>query len=431
LVEGDAVASGTLLQQVLRHKGGDEGASEVALAVDHVFGHDRNTFKIVHEYDALGDPPADEDAIGRWRLFLDHYAPPPTVETAALHGQQRELAREHGLFLSPVGGGVGHQVAAEQLVSPFEVVVGVDSHTCTAGGLGALGLRQPPVAVARALREGAVRFDVPRSVRIETTGVLRRGCCAMDAMFTLAPLGAERFEDVILEFGGPGIAALSIAERLVLANLSVDIHARSALVETDARTARYLTERGRGDLYQPLSAARDAYTDVVELDLSRVRPMVAPPPRPTTAVPVADLSDAPRIDVATIGSCTGGRVSDFADFLDALGPDGPAPGVRIVATPASREVYRELLRQGLIERLLSVGATVNPPGCGPCMGLHQGVLVGDEVCVATGSRNGPGRMGSTEAQVFLAGPLVAGASAAAGTIVEPTTHEGGSADDQR
>jgi 3-isopropylmalate/(R)-2-methylmalate dehydratase large subunit len=411
----------TLLDQILAQKGLQSQGCDTSLLVpvDHIYAHDRNTFKILEELEQHARVPLSSAlALNKLRLFLDHYAPPPSLETAALHRQQRSLADQYSLFLSDVGSGVGHQVAVERLIGSAEVAVGIDSHTCTAGALGALAFRQPPPEVARAVKDGVVRFDVPVVVRIELIGRLQDNCTAKDIFFHLASSHSEQFEDALLEIGGDGLGPLTMSERFTLANLSSDLHARTAIIETDEITKRYLTQQRRPEAYLQLRSEPAAYSSVVEVVLENVKPMVASPPHLFTAVPVED-SPGFKIDVIALGSCTNGRYEDFVDFLDFLGNQKIADSVRLLVTPGSKQVLIDLVQNGLLSKLIEAGATVNPPGCGPCMGLHQGLLQGDEICLATGSQNMPGRMGSKAAKVFLAGPKVAGASAIRGCLTTP------------
>jgi 3-isopropylmalate/(R)-2-methylmalate dehydratase large subunit len=412
----------TLLEQLLLLKGVSLSAYDTAqeLPIDHIYGHDRNTFKIINEIERNENSHlADAKAVDRWCLFMDHYSPPPTIEVAKLHVQQRQIAREHPVFLSEEGEGVGHQVAVEKIVGSGEIVIGVDSHTCTVGGLGSLGLRFPPMIVANGLLKGRVDFYTPKVLRIELNGSLAENCCAKDIMLHLATFGQSVFLDRVIEFGGTGLHALSMSERFTLANLTSDLKGRGAIVETDQVTKAYLYRQGRGHTYVELMAERSAYEEIIDLDLREIKPMVASPPSLFTSRPVAGLDSSPRLDVVTIGSCTNGRFDDFVEFINTLGSDPIAPGLRLFVTPASKSIYKELLNRGLLEALLEAGAVINPPGCGPCMGLHQGVLQDGEICLATGSQNQSGRMGSTQAQVYLSGPKVAGASARAGYITTP------------
>jgi 3-isopropylmalate/(R)-2-methylmalate dehydratase large subunit len=411
----------TLLGQLLARRGIAIGAfdTKILIPCDHIYGHDRNTFKIMKELDSRGVPSLKHSSINaadKLRLFMDHYSPPPNAETAALHLQQRALARAHDLTLFDEGSGVGHQLALEQLVSPWEIAVGVDSHTCTVGAIGALGLHQPPIVVSEALQSGYFPFYIPRIIRIELLGELPRTCSAKDIALRISNLGKLQFQDKLMEFGGSGLKTLSIADRATLANLTTDFGARSGLCESDSSTNSYMKAAGRESDFPLLAATLNSYEEVIEIDLTKLAPHVSRPGSIFDSISVDSMPGPVQVDVVALGSCTNGRLQDFAEFLDALGSSGIAPGVRVVATPASRHVLKELMTSGMFDRLIGIGATVNPPGCGPCMGLHQGYLGDGEVCVATGSRNTAGRMGSKTAQIYLAGPKLAGLVARTGRL---------------
>lgn len=386
---------------------------DLHLEPDHIYGHDRNTFKIIDELG--GVPLTNCSAFSKLKLFQDHYSPPPDLETAALHKQQRSLAIQ-GATLSKAGEGVGHQVAIEKFISNWDLAIGVDSHTCSIGALGALGLRQPPTEVAKAVKGGFFRFDVPKSVRIELSGKFNENVYAKDLMLFLAKKGNRRFSDSVLEFGGSGLRSLSISERIVLANLSKDIGARTALCETDSLTMKYLEERGRQPNNCLLKTSPDAYLDVVEIDLKKISPYLSLPGSIHNAVAYDENNTSENVDVVTVGSCTNGRLEDFEVFARTIGEENFAPHTRVVLTPASSEVMQQLITSGLYQDFIQRGATINPPGCGPCMGLHQGVLSDNEICVATGSKNNAGRMGSVHAKVYLASPATAGRVAVIGRV---------------
>lgn len=413
--------AGTLLEQILMRNGVAAGdivfAQDVQVAPAHIYGHDRNTFKILNQVTECGARPDQAIAADRLRLYQDHYAPPPSQETAALHRQQRELAATVGGRLFPAGSGVGHQIAIERFASPGEIAVGVDSHTCSIGGLGALGVRHAPIMVADAMMTGRFAYEVPKALRIELSGRLPDGVGTKDVMLDLARRhGQDSFLDRLLEFGGPGLATLAVPDRVTLCNLAIDLRGRGGVCESDDITRDFLAAHGRGERYVALSADPDAYRERIEIDLSRAEPMIALPGSVFGSIPLTARRERERVDVVTVGSCTNGRFEDFEAFARTINGHTPAPGVRMILTPASRDIARRLNTSGLADRFLDLGATLNPPGCGPCMGLHQGVLVDDEVCVTTGNTNDAGRQGSDRARIFLASPQTAARAACTGMI---------------
>ena len=271
--------------------------------------------------------------------------------------------------------------------------------------------------VADALMTGRFAYEVPKPLRIELTGRLPEGASAKDVMLDLARRhGQDSFLDRLLEFGGPGLATLCVPDRVTLCNLAIDLRGRGGVCESDDITRDFLAAHGRRDRYVPLAADPDAYRERIEIDLSAIGPMVALPGSVFGSVPLTARREREPVDVVTVGSCTNGRFEDFEAFARTVNGSRLAPGVRLILTPASRDIARRLSASGLADRFLELGATINPPGCGPCMGLHQGVLVDDEVCVTTGNTNDAGRQGSDRARIFLASPQTAALAACSGMI---------------
>jgi 3-isopropylmalate/(R)-2-methylmalate dehydratase large subunit len=406
----------------------------VEVVPDHVWAHDRGTFKIAHELDErVGSDWPPLPGLPKLRMFADHYAPPSTIETSLLHQQQREISRRHALPLHDVGTGVGHQLAIEGLVKSGDVVLDMDTHVCTIGSIGALGIRQPAPVLVDALTNCSFRFDPPHIVRIEMVGRLRFGVSAHDVSLFLAAALQHRFADYLFEFGGPGFSSLQMRDRVTLANLATDLFARSALCETDCTTASYLERFDADQGFRPLQAHAGDYSEIVEIDLGTIESMVGTPSVLEAAQPLSRLQHEIPIHVVAIGTCTAGQVDDFVAFHDGLGSGSLAKNTRLLVTPTSLRVYRELLSNGFIARMLDLGAVINPPGCGPCMGLHQGVIGPGENAVTTGSRNNRGRMGSAEANVYLLSPRSAGIVARVGAISTKisSTFAGGNEHEQR
>ncbi|RST82042.1 3-isopropylmalate dehydratase large subunit [Aquibium carbonis] len=388
---------------------------DFSLPVDFIYAHDRNTFKIIDELSRLGVGDSAQQSLplaGKTLFFMDHYSPAPTAEATKLHAQQREVCGRMGGRLFDEGSGVGHQLALEGLVQPGQIVVGVDSHTCTVGAIGALGLRMPAVGVARALATGEVLIYRPRTLRIEMTGRLQRPATGKDVALSIARLKRERFADAILEVGGDGLTSLGLADRISISNLATDLQARSIIFEIDDLIIKLYSLENR-DI---LRCGASEYTDIIPVDLGTIEPQICLPGSLSNSVAYSGVKNPRRVDVVMIGSCTNGQIEDFQMFCDTLGENSIAPGVRVIATPTSRAVLQRMSAEGVLGHLIRLGVTINPPGCGPCMGLHQGLLGEGEVCVATGSRNNPGRMGSPQANVYLASPYVAALCAATGYI---------------
>lgn len=352
---------------------------------------------------------------------FDHYGVGSSEKSLALQQRARDYAVAYGVRIFEVGAGIGHQLMLEGgFVLPGQLVVGADSHAVSYGALNAFGTGIGSSDFAGVLQCAQVWLKVPAAIRIRLRGHLAAGVCAKDVALTLARrLGADGANGLALEFTGPGVAGLDMDDRIVLANMSVEMGAKAGVFPFDDRTAGYLNGRSPS-IGAPVCADADAaYAQTIELDLAAVRPQIALPHRVDQVV---DLDQAPAtaIQMVYLGTCTGGRSKDFQEALEVLREGGGiAPGVRLVVTPASDAVRDELVAIGVLQEFESLGAEVNPPGCGACCGTC-GSVPGDGVnVVSTANRNFKGRMGNREARIFLASPRACAAAAVLGRIGAP------------
>jgi 3-isopropylmalate/(R)-2-methylmalate dehydratase large subunit len=390
----------------------------VVVPVDLVFAQDGTAPLSIRQFKACGfDQVADPlHAV----FFLDHNAPTPTRELSNDHRLIRDFAREMGAWLSDVGEGICHQVVAESFAGPGDVIIGADSHTVSAGALGsfATGMGSTDVAIALAL--GKTWFRVPSSIRVSVGGRLRAGVSAKDLILQLiGSMGADGGTYASMEFCGDGVDAMSISERLTIANMVVEAGAKVGLFPADDTTREYLDSRGRGDRFRVLRAEDGAvYEQVVEIDASQVEPMVAKPHAVDRGAAVTEVSGT-KVHQVFIGTCTNGRLDDLAVAAAILKGRHCHPETRLLVTPASREVLLEAIKAGYMQSLIEAGAVVLPPGCAGCVGVHQGILGDGEVCLSTANRNFKGRMGNPKSSIFLGSPATAAASALRGEITDP------------
>lgn len=357
------------------------------------------------------------------RLYFafDHYGATSGARALQLQDRARTYARAYGIEIFEVGEGIGHQLMLERgLVLPGQLVVAADSHAVSYGAVNAFGTGIGSSDLAGVLKCNQVWLKVPASIRVVLKGALRPRVSAKDLALMLARrLGADGASYMALEFEGPGLAALDMDDRIVLANMSVEMGAKAGIFAFDATTAAYLEGRG-AKAHAPVSAdAGAAYASTVELDLSEVVPQVAMPHRVDNVV---DLAAAPStaIDMVYLGTCTGGRAKDYREALDVLRRGGGvAAGVRLVVTPASETVRAELESDGLLAEFQALGAEIQPPGCGTCCGTCGSVPKDGERIVSTANRNFKGRMGNREAQIFLASPSACASAAVHGRLADP------------
>jgi 3-isopropylmalate/(R)-2-methylmalate dehydratase large subunit len=398
-------------------------------AVDLAMSHE-NAALVINQFGEIfagtGRRPRVWDP-GKIAIVFDHRVPAESAKTATNQRKVRAFVAEQGIAkfhdVRGDGGGICHQILAEcGYDRPGSVVVGTDSHTTTHGAFGAFafGIGATEMAAVWALGR-VLNVEVPATVKVIVTGALARGVQPKDVVLHLiGRIGAEGANYRVLEFHGDTIQRLPISGRLVLCNMAVEAGATSGIVPADAETLRYLREdAGVADTVARVGPDRAAvYERVIAIDASALVPQVACPHAVDRVKPVTALKGT-RVDQVVVGSCTNGRLDDLASVAGILRGRRVAAGVRLLVFPASWRIYREALRRGYLEDLLAAGAVVMNPGCGCCLGVHQGALGDGEVALSTTNRNFKGRMGNPNADVYLCSPAVAAASAIAGTITDP------------
>jgi len=397
----------------------DVRAGDIVVAqVDLAFVQDTTGPLTVRQFRAAGFKKTANTL--KAAVFLDHAAPSQSREMSNDHILLREFAAQTGALISEVGDGVCHQLVAEALAKPGDLIIGTDSHTVTAGGLGSFACGMGSSDVAIALGLGKTWFRVPETFLIELTGKFKKGVNAKDLiLYLIGKIGADGATYKALEFGGSGVANVSMPGRLTIANMAVEAGAKAGIFPADELTRRFLTEQGRPGDYKPVMADDDAvYEKTIKIKLSELEPMVAKPHTVDNVVPVKEVAGT-KIQQVSIGTCTNGRIEDIEIVAKLLKGKHRHPKTRLIIAPASRAILLAATAAGYIETLLQAGAVILPPGCGSCLGLHQGVLGDGESCLSTANRNFKGRMGSPEAFVYLGNPATAAATAIKGEITDP------------
>jgi 3-isopropylmalate/(R)-2-methylmalate dehydratase large subunit len=353
-------------------------------------------------------------------FFIDHAAPSPRRELSNAHSVLRNFAKRTGAVLSDVGKGVCHQILVEDYVCPGDIVIGGDSHTCTSGALGAFatGMGSTDIAVGYALAKTWLK--VPDTIKVNFNGRLNEGVYAKDIIiYLIGKITSDGATYRAIEFRGEVSERMDMDGRFTISNMAVEAGAKTGIFESDGTTRAYMEKMGRGGCFKSIYADKDAfYEKVINIDCRVIEPMVSQPHTVDNAIPVMDLEKV-RVDQVFIGTCTNGRLSDLRTAADILKGRKVADGVRLLVVPASKEIYIEAIREGLIEILVESGAAVQNPGCGPCVGIHQGILADGEVCLSTQNRNFKGRMGNPEAFIYLSSPATAAWSAVKGYIADP------------
>ncbi|MCK4387766.1 MAG: 3-isopropylmalate dehydratase large subunit [Dehalococcoidia bacterium] len=404
----------TLAEKILGLKSGDI----VIANVDLVFLQDTTGPLAIKQFEESGLKTIA--APEKTAIFLDHAAPSPTQQTSNDHMLLRRFARETNCHIYDVGNGICHQLVAELFANPGNIIVGADSHTVTAGALCAFATGMGSTDIATAMALGKTWFRVPETSLINLSGSFRKGVYAKDLILSLiGQLGADGATYKALEFGGESSARLTMSERLTISNMVVEAGAKVGLFPSDEVTQSFLSSQGRGDSYNPLYPDADAnYERVMSINLASLEPMVSFPHTVDNVRPVSEAKGI-KVQQVFIGTCTNGRLEDLALAASILKDKKRHSDTRLLVAPASQQVLLQAMGKGYINSLIESGATILPPGCAACLGLHQGVLGDGEACLSTANRNFKGRMGNPKAMIYLASPATAASSAIKGEITDP------------
>ena len=413
----------TMTQKILAAHAGlpEVSAGQLIQArLNIVLGNDITTPVAVNEFKKAGfEGVYDKDKVV---IVLDHFVPNKDIKAAEQSKTCREFACDHCIshFYDVGKMGIEHALLPEQgIVTAGDCIIGADSHTCTYGALGAFSTGVGSTDMAAGMATGKAWFKVPSAIRFHLTGALKPNVSGKDVILTIiGMIGVDGALYKSMEFTGPGVASLSMDDRLCICNMAIEAGAKNGIFPVDDRTLEYL--KGRSEREPVIyTADEDApYEKTIEMDLSKIEPTVACPHLPENTRPAKELGDI-RIDQVVIGSCTNGRMEDMEAAYRILNGKTVAKGVRCIIIPATMAIYRECIQRGYTTAFIDAGAVVSTPTCGPCLGGYMGILAEGERCVATTNRNFVGRMGHVKSEVYLASPATAAASALTGYITEP------------
>lgn len=413
----------TMTQKILAAHAGLESVSAgqlIKARLDIVLGNDITTPVAIQEFEKAGfDGVFDRDRVA---IVLDHFVPNKDIKAAEQSKRCREFACAHCVshFYDVGKMGIEHALLPEQgIVTAGDCVIGADSHTCTYGALGAFSTGVGSTDMAAGMATGLAWFKVPSAIRFQLTGSLPANCSGKDVILSIiGQIGVDGALYKSMEFTGPGVASLSMDDRLCICNMAIEAGAKNGIFPVDGVTLAYLEGRAKRPpaVYE---ADPDAvYEQVIPVDLSAVVPTVACPHLPENTRPAAQLGDV-KIDQVVIGSCTNGRMEDMEAAWSVLKGRKVADGVRCIIIPATMQIYRDCVERGYITDFIDAGAVVSTPTCGPCLGGYMGILAAGERCIATTNRNFVGRMGHVDSEVYLASPATAAHSALTGYITCP------------
>ena len=383
------------------------------VTLDRLMSNDGTTHLTIDMYNNLKNPKIADTEKLVW--IIDHNIPADSPKTAASHKKMRDFAKEHGITFYE-GEGVCHQVMMENHVRPGELIFGADSHTCAYGALGAFGTGVGCTDYLYAMVTGTSWLLVPETIRFNLTGKLPKGVHARDLILTIiGKIGANGANYKSMEFGGEGLASLSMADRISICNLCVEAGAKTALMEVDDLAMDYLHKQGR-EPKAIIKADQDAvYFETYDIDLSEIVPIVAKPHFVDNVMPAKECAGT-KIDEAFLGSCNNGRIEDLRVGAEIIKGKHVSDKVRFLVVPASRGVYKQAMEEGLLDIFMEAGAMVMNPNCSVCWGACQGVIGEGETLISTGTRNFKGRAGHKDSYIYLASAATVTASAIAGCI---------------
>ncbi len=410
------------------HCGKDTRAGDVVISgVDFCFGQDGTSSLIIDSFRKLG--PRKVFDKNKFSMVIDHSAPSPSIGVSEIHKKMRDFAEENSVRLFDIGRGVCHQVIPESgSVLPGDLVVGADSHTCTYGALGAFSTGMGSTDLAIAAASGKNWFKVPETVKIVLNGKPKTGVYSKDVILhIIGDLGADYCTYKAVEFTGDYIKSLSMDARFTISNMAIEMGAKAGLMEPDRKTIKFFesldakVKINRKKLKELKSDKDAVYSEAIEYDISKINPQIARPHTVDNVVPLSKLKGM-KIDQAFIGTCTNGRLEDLKIAASILKNRKVNRMVKLIVAPASKTILEKAIKKGIISDFINAGACVVAPGCGPCVGTHNGVLANGEKAISTANRNFKGRMGNPEAFIYLASPATVASSAIEGKVADPSKY---------
>lgn len=413
----------TIAEKILSNKSHQNArANDIVIAdLDFMMGQDGTSPLAIRAFEEMQAKQVFDPE--RVAMVIDHSAPSPLAGVSELHKQMREFAETQGIYLYDIGDGVCHQLLPEKgHVVPGDLVIGADSHTCTYGAINVFSTGVGSTDLAAAMISGKLWFKVPETIKLMINGVLPPGVYAKDLiLFIAGEMTADGATYKALEFGGSMIEDLSVEARFTISNMAVELGAKCGLMEADQKTIQWVREHSIRH-FETVEADKDAdYCEIREYELSNLEPQLSMPHTVDNVVPVSKALGTP-LSQGVIGTCTNGRLEDLRIAAGILKNNKIAKGCRLIVAPSSRHSFLEAMREGLIETLIEAGAAVVTPGCGPCVGTHNGVPSDGENVISTANRNFKGRMGNNKASIFLASPATVAASMLRGEITDPRNY---------
>jgi len=409
----------TIIEKILSsHAAKPLEAGDVGICkVDFCFSQDGTTSLVL---DSLEKSKGKVTAAKKYAMFIDHSSPSPNIGVSKIHSRMRKFSKDNKSLLFDVGCGISHQLVAEEgFAYPGALILGADSHSSTAGALGAASFGVGSTDLAIALTTGKNWFKVPQTYKIIISGKLPKGVYSKDViLYIIHKLGANGATYKAVEFYGQVIDKMSMDARFTITNMTIEFGAKCGLIAPDVKVAAYLKKKGARK-YKPVYSDKNCtYEKVLEFNVSKLSPYIAKPHNVDNGTPIEKVKGL-KIDQAFLGTCTNGRLEDLEIGAKILKGKKVNKSVKLLIAPASRQIYLQALQKGLLKVFSEAGAIILPAGCGPCVGTHQGVPADGEVVISTANRNFKGRMGNPKSFIYLASPATVVASAIKGKIADP------------
>jgi 3-isopropylmalate/(R)-2-methylmalate dehydratase large subunit len=412
--------SKTIAEKILSNKSGqDVKANDIVVAdLDFVLGQDGTSGLAIQAFEEMQAKQVFNPE--RVAMIIDHSSPSPLAGVSALHNQMRVFAREQKINLYDIGEGVCHQLVPEQgHVVPGDLVIGADSHTCTYGAINVFSTGVGSTDLAAGLVSGKLWFKVPETFKFILNGKLPAGVYSKDLiLYLIGDVTADGATYLAAEYVGEAIDALSVEARFSISNMAIEMGAKCGLMEADQKTIDWVKAHSNRE-FTPVKADLDAvYARIKEYDVSKLEPQIAKPHTVDNVCPIGEVAGTP-VQQGVIGTCTNGRVEDLRIAASILKGRKIDRHTRLIVAPSSRQVMLQAMREGLIEIFVEAGAAVVTPGCGPCVGTHNGVPSDGENVISTANRNFKGRMGNPTSFIYLGSPATVAASVLYGKITDP------------
>ena len=413
----------TIAEKILSvHSARDLRSGDIAICdVDFCFGQDGTSSIIIDSFKKLGTKEVFDSS--KFYMIIDHSAPSPNIGVSEIHKKMRDFEKGFNVGLYDIGCGVCHQLVPQKgHITCGDLVLGADSHTCTYGAINVFSTGVGSTDLAITLASGKNWFRVPETIKVIVKGKLPAGVYSKDLILhIIKDIGSNGATYKAVEFYGEAISALSVDARFTMTNMAVEMGAKIGIMEADKKVLKWVGERSSKEP-RPVRADPDArYIAVKTYDVSRLSPKVAKPHAVDNVADIEELEGV-KIDQAYLGTCTNGRLEDLEIAAKILKGHAVHPDVKFIVAPASKEIFLAALKKGLVDMLIKAGCVIVGPGCGPCVGTHNGVLADNEVAISTANRNFKGRMGNPNSFIYLASPATVAASAISGVISDPRAY---------